>query len=261
VTDEPKWYETAEPSNRTTEPPTQDSPEEEAALSFTPSAPPSMVDSIPSGLTNTSVASYFRGSLSTVESSAPVDALSTAYPSPGNSSERNLEWITTQVPYDASTDAWAAPYYLSLTLGFIVLTIQIVDLLTILAPRLLGKFAIMDELLVPSCVKAEANQQKAAFYKTSQMLCSALNIHTEAGSKMHKLSTMREGQSSQTKAILTYQQKEVEKVTDEVGGPLWTWTRILSGRLACEEGVWIHSRLLACTVAQLIIVSGRRSCR
>jgi hypothetical protein len=257
VTDEPTWYETAEPSNSVTDPPIEGSPEQEAVMSSATSAPSSIVDSMTSGLTPTSGPSYFRGSLSTVEPS-PLDDLSTAYPSTDSSFGRNLEWVTTQVPYDASSDSWASAYYLSLALGCILLTIQVIDLLLVLAPSFLYKFPIMKELFAPSCLKAEANQQKAAFYKTSQMLRSALNIHTQGNYKMRKSSTMRESQSSQTKAILTYQQKEVEKVTEEVGGPLWTWTRILNGSLAREEGVWIHSRLLACTIAQLLIVSSQR---
>ena len=254
VTDEPTWYETAVPSNSMTEPPIEGSPEQEAAMSSATAAP-STVDSMTTGLTPTSVPSYFRGSSTTAESSIPLDALPTVYPSLDSSFERKLEWVTTQVPYDASTDAFATSYYLSLALGCIVLTIQIIDMLLVLAPRFLCKFPIMQELFVPSCPKAEANQQKAAFHKTSQMLRSALYIHTEGNNKIQKSSKMRDSRSSQTKAILSYQQHEVERVTEEVGGPWWTWTRILNGSLAREDGVWIHSRLLACTIAQLIIVS------
>lgn len=193
------------------------------------------------------------------------DPLSTAAPSGlngGRDLEEELEyWNTTLVPvaYDPETDVYASAYYLSLALGCLLVTMLVIDLLISIAPRFLCTSGLAKRLFVPSGLKAEAHQQKAAFFKTSQMLQNALHIHTEANgasNKLQKSLKKRDSQGSQVQALLQYQLKEVQTDrNEEVGGLLWTWKKILNGSLAQEEGVWIHSRLLACTMAQAIIVS------
>lgn len=199
-----------------------------------------------------------------------IDAsIPTASPSPGSSFERNLEWVSTEIPYDASTDPFATSYYLSLGLGCVLVAIQVIDLLITFAPRFLCAIPKLQSLFIPSGLKAEAFQQQAAFFKTSRMMRNAIHIHTEDNDsdvesrktrKMRTSSTMSENQSIQTQALLKYQQKEVEKIKEEIGGSFWTWKKIYDGSLAREEGVWIHSRLLAITMAQLIIVRMLLSC-
>ena len=169
---------------------------------------------------------------------------------------------TQTVDYKTNEDIYGGSYLLSLTLGCILLAILVIDLIRSVLPQgLLDTAPFVRSLVTPASVKAEASQKKASFQKVSRMVQNALAVHSTANAS-HRTASMKLSKSShesfgsddnsQFQAMLAFQSQASD--TEEVGGLLWTWKQIFSGSLFLEEGVWIHSRLLAITMAQVLVV-------
>jgi len=170
---------------------------------------------------------------------------------------------TKPVDYKASEDTVGASYLLSITLGCIMLAALAVDLIRSVLPKgLLDKVPFILSLVTPGGLKAESSRKKAAFWKASRMVQNALAVHSDVTAKSsHHVASMNLSSShvslendgkSQFQAILTFQSQSIEM--EEVGGMFWTWKRVFDGSLFSEEGLWIHSRLLAINMAQVLVV-------
>lgn len=71
----------------------------------------------------------------------------------------------------------------------------------------------------------------------------------DAGMKSSSALTTRPGAFGQ--ALLSYQLSE--GMTEPSGGLWWAWKRYWSGAITYEDGIWIHSRLVASNIAQWFI--------
>jgi hypothetical protein len=162
--------------------------------------------------------------------------------------------------HEDKSDPYAARYYLSVILGAVLLTFQAVDLAFIVIPTAwLGMNRFVKNLVTPSGFKAEAAQKKAASFKVSKMIDNALALHSNGPSfsslkkSSSELSKSRGSLCSSLQAIARFQLQESE--TETAGGVFWAWKKIFNGSIFAEEGIWFHSRLLACNLALLLVAS------
>jgi hypothetical protein len=143
-------------------------------------------------------------------------------------------------------------YAAALTMGIILLALQFIHLLRLLYPD--PKLKWVDSILTPSMTKAEVQIKHAAAFKMKKLLQNALALHEgdnliNAGMKSSSAFTSRPGAFGQ--ALLSYQLSE--GMTEPGGGLWWAWKRYWSGAITYEDGIWIHSRLVASNIAQWFI--------
>jgi hypothetical protein len=84
----------------------------------------------------------------------------------------------------------------------------------------------------------ERNMKKAASYKVNRMIRNALNIHNAAAKENNNLGK----ESSYGRALLSY--SKVSDAKEEIGGHMWTWNGLRTGRLYEEEGIWLSNRVM-----------------
>lgn len=87
-----------------------------------------------------------------------------------------------------------------------------------------------------SDVTRSAETKKAATRKIHSLLTNAYEMHF--GNK---------------NAAEMYVRLSRHRAYDDVGGFIWTWSRLLSRELFSEHGIWIHSRLAVATEGQILI--------
>lgn len=143
-------------------------------------------------------------------------------------------------------------YAAALTMGIILLALQLIHLLRLLYPD--PKLKWVDNILTPSITKAEVQIKHAATFKMKKLLKNALTLHE--GENIRKESMKSSSPfSSRTgafgQALLSYQLSE--GMTEPSGGLWWAWKRYWSGAITYEDGIWIHSRLVASNIAQWFI--------
>ena len=143
-------------------------------------------------------------------------------------------------------------YAAAFTMGIVLLALQFIHLLRLLYPD--PKLKWVDSILTPSMTKAEVQIKHAAAFKMKKLLKNALALHEgvnlmDAGMKSSSALTTRPGAFGQ--ALLSYQLSE--GMTEPSGGLWWAWKRYWSGAITYEDGIWIHSRLVASNIAQWFI--------
>lgn len=149
-----------------------------------------------------------------------------------------------------------AVYLGALFLGLLLLVFQCIHLLRLLYPD--PKLMWVDSLLTPSTTKAEVHIKHAADFKTNKIIDNALAMHDDTQnlkrSTAHgrSLGTSRNGAFGN--AVMNYQL--ADGVTEPAGGLWWAWKRYWSGAIGYEDGVWIHSRLVASNFAQWFVCFG-----
>ena len=114
----------------------------------------------------------------------------------------------------------------------------------------LKKFKPLEILLTPGIEKMERRTKVAAHGKVARMVENALALHDDDSRDDSPLSTSRH-MTALGKALLNFQIHPEE--TETVGGLLWSWKRVWDRSIFEDEGVWLHSRLVACSLAQFFI--------
>ena len=150
-------------------------------------------------------------------------------------------------------------YYLSIIFGIFIVIIKLLQLIqTILRDdnRQSGTTFLSKYLLTPGILQREQRIKMAAAFKTNRIILNALGLHTNninfSDSRNNdKNKFLLAGGLSKNEALLRYQTNEDE--TKKSGGIIWTWRN--RKRLLQEEGIWIHSRVLACNLAQFVIIA------
>lgn len=164
---------------------------------------------------------------------------------------------TEKVSYETSEDVYGASYGVSFALGCVLLLLLLIDLLVKVFPTTarFGRNSFAAILFTAGGYRAESYHKQAASWKVDKMVNNALIMHSDssaANSSSKPVITSGLTESAHVKALLKYQLQESE--TEVVGGVFWAWGKIFNGTLFFEEGVWIHSRILACNMAQLLVV-------
>jgi hypothetical protein len=108
--------------------------------------------------------------------------------------------------------------------------------------------------LTPHNVRAEADIKRAANHKMKRMLLNANSLHPDETYSIDSVDgedavTRR---SAKDEAVLNFILRGDN--SEQCGGLLWTWKKILNKTLFEEEGVWIHTRLLVGQTGQLMVI-------
>ena len=102
----------------------------------------------------------------------------------------------------------------------------------------LDKHPVLQQVLASGSLFMERNVKKAATFKVNRLISNALEIHDSAAQE----SDNSVNETMYGKALLGYSKISDEK--EEVGGHLWTWNGLRTGRLFEEEGIWMSNRVM-----------------
>jgi hypothetical protein len=117
--------------------------------------------------------------------------------------------------------------------------------LALIGIRCIRASKILSALFATSHVRGTARSKKAATRKINDVLENADKLHRKSTSKHNGSATNEE---TMINFVLRGESFE------ECGGLTWTWTRLLSGALFDEEGIWIASRLIIIQTVQLCLI-------
>lgn len=109
-----------------------------------------------------------------------------------------------------------------------------------LSKSFLDKYPLLRRVLASGSLYMEGNMKKAANFKVNRMIMNAFNIHDSAAQEGDDVGSGKESKYGQ--ALLSY--SKISDATEEVGGHLWTWNGLRTGRLFEEEGIWLSNRVM-----------------
>lgn len=143
-------------------------------------------------------------------------------------------------------EQYEAAYYVAAVIGGILLLLQLITLIRLFfSLEVWKKHALLKRVLTPGILKMERSTKLAAHRKVSLLVENALRYH-------HDRSTfLASSMSSQSTALVNFQ-STIEQ-TEKAGGLVWGWRKVWDGSICEQEGVWLHSRLIASNVAQFFI--------
>jgi hypothetical protein len=156
-------------------------------------------------------------------------------------------------PYEVADDYYGATFYLSIILGFVILSSQFVDILLVLTPRRWRDGNdLIQRLVLPGTVRQQRAGKQAASYRMKILIQNSLDVINGAtmlasSANSNSLDAVDRESSILERFLLT------PKTTEAVGGVSWAWKRIWNGTLFTEEGIWLTGRLLACNFAQVTV--------
>lgn len=158
--------------------------------------------------------------------------------------------VDSQVISTEKNGDFIAIYWTTFVLGCILLFLQVLSMIRLLfSGNILKKFKPLNIFLTPGMETMERRTKMAAHVKVSQLVENALNLHDPSileppDSSSHDMTALG-------KALLNFSIHPEE--TEKVGGVWWAWKRVWDRSIFQDEGVWLHSRIVACTMAQLFI--------
>jgi hypothetical protein len=153
-------------------------------------------------------------------------------------------------------------FYISVFLGFYLLTSRAVDLLFVFLPKhWLARKGIVQKLITPGNIQAESRMKRGASYKVMAMVNNALSCRpgynnnnnnnnkntndSSTSSSVRRSAASRRAaaadhntSSPTEKALMNYNLSLAVK--EQVGGIVWAWRRVLTGKIYSEEGIWLH---------------------
>lgn len=161
-------------------------------------------------------------------------------------------FVTVDSPVISTTkdDDYNAIYWTTFVLGCILLFLQVLSLIRLFFSfNVMKRFKPLEIFLTPGMQKMERRTKVAAHRKVSHLVENALNLHDSTN--LEPPDSTGRHMTALGKALLNFQIHPEE--TEQVGGIWWAWKRIWDRSIFEDEGVWLHSRLIACTMAQLFI--------
>jgi hypothetical protein len=161
--------------------------------------------------------------------------------------------VDSQVISTTKDDDFYAIYWTTFVLGCILLFLQVLAMIRLFVPsRVLQRFKPLEFFFTAGMEKMERRTKIAAQRKVSGMVENALNLHDPSSNMQDEApDSSSRHMTALGKALLNYQIHPED--TEQVGGVLWAWKRVWNCSIFEDEGVWLHSRLVACTMAQLFI--------
>jgi len=161
--------------------------------------------------------------------------------------EIDLIFIVTQVIDDQLTVLTFR--WINLISGVLMILLQIQNLIAIcVSEETIAMNNLLATFLLGNNMKSAFRMKQAASIKVNKLVKNAYDLHEHNESDERKdikknLLGEKATRSTQETALLNYT-KIVEK-TEEYGGLFWGWKQYLTGDIQSEEGVWLHSRLIA----------------
>ena len=148
---------------------------------------------------------------------------------------------------DDSVDNYIAAF--ALVLGLLLLCFQIKTLFIILVPEdWYENIHVLDGFTVSGMAKAESRTKKAAAWKIKKMVQNAFQLHDCDASTKNSSKRVVE---SYGRAMLAYDATLHDR--EKVGGIRWTFLKMWDGSIFTEEGIWVHSRLIASNFSQYFV--------
>lgn len=154
-----------------------------------------------------------------------------------------------------------AGYTMCLVVGIILILMHLKKLAFILVPKtLLERIPGSSFWLIPGMAKAERATKRAADYKIEKMIENSMMMHAPVPgtfSSSVRMSTRAgagagaSGRGAFGVALLNFQATQDER--EDCGGVMWAYRKIWNGSIFQEDGVWIHSRLIASNFAQYFV--------
>ena len=162
--------------------------------------------------------------------------------------ENGWNFTSEKVEYKYDEDPFGGVYIIALIMGCSLLLILLVDLILLLVPRAWAEaHPLFHSIFSPGGPKAECAQKKASYAKITSMVNGALQVHLETATHS------KTDNYNEVDVLHTFHRHKNDK--EEIGGIMWTWSRMFDASLFNEEGVWFHSRLLSIGMAQFLVVS------
>jgi len=139
--------------------------------------------------------------------------------------------------------------------GIFLGLLQIQNLIGLLVPaEAIAKNGILSNLVLGNTMKAAFRMKQAASFKVNNLVRNAYSLHEhndEANERRDiKKNLLNENATKSTQEIALLNYTKVVEDTEEFGGLLWSWKEYLTGGIQSEEGVWLHSRLIASNAVQ-----------
>lgn len=109
--------------------------------------------------------------------------------------------------------------------------------------RWYNKGKISENSIAPGgAVTDETRIKQASKLKVARMVRNAYDLHE--GPK---------DQSTNQSSLLKFNQISSGELTKPVGGLVWCWTQLLSGKLLSEQGIWIPAKLIVGNIAMFFV--------
>ena len=162
--------------------------------------------------------------------------------------------IETTIFSTKKNEKYGAAYFAAAVLGAVLLFLQVVALVRLFfSSRILNENKILEVLFTPGILKMERRTKTAAERKVTLMVENAL-VHHNKDNANQSTSSHRNGLdvSRHYTALLSFQLQAEQ--TERIGGLWWGWKRVWNNSIFDEEGVWLHSSLIASTVTQFFVV-------
>jgi len=144
-------------------------------------------------------------------------------------------------------------HVLFIIVGVVLFIRQVLNVISLLLDHkktAQGK-GLWTRLLVGSTATDELHSKRAAVYKVNKMLENAYNLHQRKGLSLSTAVELAE-ESTHDLALLNF--TKLSDKTERVGGFKWAWKSLISGDLKAKEGIWLHTRLYAGLLSQLVVV-------
>ena len=154
------------------------------------------------------------------------------------------------------SDAYQYIQYILLGVGVLLAALFILQIIFFAVrwtfARCLKQVEILKEFISTSSARGDARLKRAATRKVNNLLMNADRLHqpNEILSGLSPSDSTMIVSSDQTMRNYVLDEDRTEKV----GGLIWTWWRILDGRLFDTEGIWINTRLIIIQASQLVLL-------
>eukprot|EP00547_Thalassionema_nitzschioides_P007157 CAMPEP_0194219644 /NCGR_PEP_ID=MMETSP0156-20130528/26442_1 /TAXON_ID=33649 /ORGANISM="Thalassionema nitzschioides, Strain L26-B" /LENGTH=1198 /DNA_ID=CAMNT_0038949395 /DNA_START=72 /DNA_END=3668 /DNA_ORIENTATION=- len=168
----------------------------------------------------------------------------------------NAHYFSTEWDEDSVVDRIIKWLLFICGIGMSVIQIQNITCLTV-PWATIAKSDILASLLLGSSMKASFRMKQASSLKINKMVKNAYDLHEQDSESNERrdiqknLLVKSKTKSTQEIALLNY--TKVAEETAEHGGLLWAWKQYITGNIQSEEGVWLHSRLIAGNAAQFLV--------
>jgi uncharacterized membrane protein len=139
-----------------------------------------------------------------------------------------------------------AAQWVTRALGILASLLILIQLfLALIGIRRIRASKLLSAFFTTSHVRGTARIKKAATRKINAVLENAHKLHP-------KITSKHCGPVANEETMMNFVLRGEN--FEECGGLTWTWTRLLSGALFDEEGIWIASRLIIIQTVQLCLI-------
>ncbi len=135
--------------------------------------------------------------------------------------------------------------------GLVLILFQLRSLAMLLIPSgWYDQKSFVQRFLVSGMARKEAKTKKAARFKTNKIVENAMSMHKVSLSAKSPRS-IHGSTTAYGSALLAFEGTIDDR--EDVGGILWTYKSIFNDSLFDQEGVWLHTKLIASNLSQYTV--------